>query len=119
MAKILIVDDSAYARSLLKRTLQKVGHEVFEASSGIDALEQISQHKPDLVTMDLLMPGMEGRELIGHLKAMQPDLRVLVITADIQEETRRELIAAGADDFINKPVAPETLVNAVSHLLGF
>lgn len=117
MAKIMIVDDSSYARTLLKRTLEKVGHVVCEASSGMDALEQLPTCQPDLVTMDLLMPGMEGQELIGHLKSMQPSLKVIVITADIQDETRKELIQAGADAFLNKPVSPDVLVNTVSSLL--
>jgi CheY-like chemotaxis protein len=116
MAKILIVDDSSYARTLVKRMLEKEGHEVCEASSGMDALEQLPTCQPDLVTMDLLMPGMEGLELIGHLKSMQPDLKIIVITADIQDETRRELMDAGADAFLNKPVSPEVLVNAVRSL---
>lgn len=117
MAKIMIVDDSSYARTLLKRALEKVGHVVCEASSGMDALEQLPTCQPDLVTMDLLMPGMEGLELIGHLKSMQPSLKVIVITADIQDETRKELIQAGADAFLNKPVSPDVLVNTVSSLL--
>ncbi len=118
MAKILIVDDSSYARTLVRRTLEKEGHVVCEASSGMDALEQLPTCQPDLVTMDLLMPGMEGLELIGHFKSMQPDLKVIVITADIQDETRKELMDAGADAFLNKPVAPEMLANAVRSLLS-
>ncbi|PWH19514.1 MAG: response regulator [Anaerolineae bacterium] len=117
MAKILIVDDSAYARHILKNALEKGGFEVIEASSGTEALEQIPLQKPDLVTMDLLMPGMQGQELLQHIKISHPELKVIVVTADIQEDTRRELLDAGADAFINKPVSSEVLLEAVKRLI--
>lgn len=118
MAKILVVDDSSYARLLIKKILESADHEVYQASSGMDALEQLSRYQPDLVTMDLLMPGMEGLELLRNIKQINPSQRVIVITADIQDETRRELIAAGADAFINKPVEPEAFLKVVSDLIG-
>lgn len=117
MAKILIVDDSAYARHTLKNTLEKGGYEVVEASNGMEAIKQIPLENPDLVTLDLLMPGMQGQELLQHIKTSYPKLKVIIVTADIQEDTRRELIAAGADEFINKPVSSEALLAAVARLL--
>lgn len=117
MAKIMVIDDSAYARHILKNALEKGGFEVVEASNGPEALEQIPTQQPNLVTMDLLMPGMQGQELLQHIKTSYPELRVIVVTADIQEDTRRELLEAGADEFINKPVSAEALLEAVTRLL--
>lgn len=117
MAKILIIDDSAYARHILRNTLEKGGHDVVEASNGSEALQKIPLENPDLVTLDLLMPGMQGQELLKHIKASHPHLKVIVVTADIQEDTRRELLEAGAADFLNKPVSGEALIAAVTRLL--
>jgi CheY-like chemotaxis protein len=117
MAKIMVIDDSAYARHILKNALEKGGFEVVEASNGMEALEQIPIAQPNLVTMDLLMPGMQGQELLQHIKTSYPGLKVIVVTADIQEDTRQELLAAGADEFINKPVSAEVLLEAVTRLL--
>lgn len=74
MAKIMVIDDSAYARHILKNALEKGGFEVVEASNGTEALEQIPIAQPNLVTMDLLMPGMQGQELLQHIKTSYPGL---------------------------------------------
>ncbi|MCX8061554.1 MAG: response regulator [Anaerolineales bacterium] len=117
MAKILIVDDSAYARHILKNALEKGGHQVVEATNGTEAMKQLPLENPDLVTLDLLMPGMQGQELLQHIKTFHPQIKVIVITADIQDDTRRELLAAGADEFLNKPIAAEVLLATVARLL--
>lgn len=117
MAKILIVDDSTYARRILRNMLEKGGHQIVEASNGTEALQQIPLEKPDLITLDLLMPGIQGQELLGQIKSSYPHLKVVVVTADIQEDTRRELLALGADEFLNKPVSSEALFAALSRLL--
>lgn len=116
MKKILIIDDSGFARATLRRILQKAGYEVHEASSGLEALELLPSLKPDLVTLDLLMPEMEGRELIGHLHKLCRDCPMVVISADIQSFTHQEMIEAGAAGFLNKPVVEQDLLALVQKL---
>lgn len=117
MTKILIVDDSSYARHILKNALEKGGYEVVQASNGSEALQLIQTEKPMLVTLDLLMPDIQGQELLQRIKTSYPELKAIIVTADIQEDTRRELLQAGADEFLNKPVSSDALLEAVSRLL--
>jgi two-component system chemotaxis response regulator CheY len=118
MAHILIIDDSAFARSLLKNNLVAAGHTVTEASSGLEALELVRTLQPEIITIDLLMPGMEGLELLGHLRRVNPKFRIIVISADIQTTTREELLSAGADAFLNKPVDTPALLQTIERLLA-
>lgn len=115
--KILIIDDSAFARAMVRQILEKAGYQVYEASSGLEALEKFPIVQPNLVTMDLLMPGMEGGELIKHLQTLAASCPVVVITADIQTLTHQELMQAGAAGFLNKPVNEEELLNLVRQAL--
>ncbi len=118
MAHILIVDDSAFARATLRQKLTESGHVVSEAASGVEALEMLATQHFDLVTMDLLMPEMEGSELLQNIRKLSSSMPVVVITADIQTQTREELIARGASAFINKPVNFDILLETVNHLLA-
>lgn len=117
MKKILVVDDSAFARSTLKEVLERAGYEVREASNGYEALEMIPSYKPDLVTFDLLMPDMQGNELLANLQQMIAETPKLVVSADIQMITRKELLDAGASGFLNKPVNEVELLAKVADLL--
>lgn len=117
MKKILIVDDSAFARATLRQMLRGAGYEVIEANSGLQALEMMADVQPDLVTLDLLMPVMEGGELLGHMLKLGQGCPFVVISADIQTITRNELIAAGAAGFLNKPVKEEELLALLQKLL--
>lgn len=118
MKKILIVDDSAFARATLKHILHNAGYEVHEASSGFEALELLPVIKPDLVTFDLLMPGMEGDELLGHMQKLGQKCPFVVITADIQTITQSDLLKAGANGFLNKPVKEEELLALMDKLFS-
>ena len=117
MIKILIVDDSAFARTNLKRTLTGAGYDVVEASSGKQALEQVKLDAPDIVTLDLLMPGLSGLETLKLMKPIIPKTKFIVITADVQTLTREELEREGADAFINKPVSNLILIETVKKLV--
>ncbi len=118
MSKVLIVDDSAFARSNIRRHLQDSGHTILEAASGAAALQIAQEQQPDLVTLDLLMPGMSGSDTLKALKPICPAARYIVVTADIQFATRQELLEAGADAFLNKPVDKTQLLEAAARLLG-
>jgi two-component system, chemotaxis family, chemotaxis protein CheY len=117
MKKILVVDDSAFTRATLRKMLENAGHEVHEASSGLEALELMPALQPDLVTVDLLMPEMKGDELLTHMRQISQQCPVVVITADIQTNTRGNLLKAGAAGFITKPVKEPELLETVTRLL--
>jgi len=118
MAKILIVDDSALTRRILRRALEPAGYSVVEAEDGVRGLEGYSMEKPDLVILDMIMPGIEGLEVLVRILEINPQARVIISTADIQTSTRAMALEAGAAGFINKPVAAESLLKIVGGLLN-
>lgn len=118
MKKILVVDDSAFARATLRQTLKGAGYEVYEASSGLEAIEMMPTLQPDLVTLDLLMPEMRGDELLGYLRRVSEHCPLLIVTADVQTMTRNDMLAAGASGFVTKPFRQEDLLQEIERLLG-
>lgn len=116
MIKILIVDDSAFARSNLKKTLLNAGYEVLEAGSGQQAIDLIKSNPPDIVTLDLLMPGLSGLETLKNMKGIIPNAKFIIVTADVQTLTREELLREGAHAFLNKPVSNELLLETIKKL---
>ena len=118
MPNILVVDDSAFARSNMRRMQSEAGYQITEAASGELALESARAQAPDLVTLDLLMPGMSGLEVLRALRVICPQTRVVIISADIQTATRQELLDAGAQAFFNKPAPRSDLLETVAQLTG-
>ena len=118
MAKILVIDDSGYARRLLRQTLEPLGHVVVEAGSGMAGLEAYAVHAPGLVLLDLTMEDMGGLEVLGRLREMDAGARVIVVSADIQRSTGRQVADAGAFRFLAKPADPAELVEAVQAALA-
>jgi len=116
-AKILVVDDSGLARRLVRKILEELGHEVEEVSDGTQALERYVLNHHDAVVLDLLMHGMYGLEVLQKLKELNPDLPVIVITADIQRTTREMVKGAGAVAMVNKPVTKEQLAEVLGVVL--
>jgi two-component system chemotaxis response regulator CheY len=116
-AKILVVDDSGLARRSTRRILEGAGYEVVEAEDGLSALEQYFVHKPAVVLLDLVMKGMYGLDVLTKLREMDPDARVVVVSADIQTSSRDLVAAGGATGFVNKPARSEDLVAAVQHAM--
>ncbi len=100
--RILIVDDSAFARERIARLVMAAGHEAIQAADGQEALKLAAEAQPDAITTDLLMPGMDGLELIKKLHTAQPTLPLIIISADVQEATRQQVLAAGGTAFISK-----------------
>jgi two-component system, chemotaxis family, chemotaxis protein CheY len=116
-AKILVVDDSGLARRLIRKILEELGHEVEDVSDGAQALERYLLNHHDAVVLDLLMHGMYGVDVLQKLKELNPDLPVIVATADIQRTTRDEVKASGASAMINKPVTKEQLAEVLDIVL--
>lgn len=103
MAKILIVDDSKLARTQVRRQLLGGGYEVLEAENGREGLEIARQEQLDCILLDLLMPEMDGMELLQELAAAGVDIPKIVVTANIQPSIRSQCLELGADEIINKP----------------
>jgi two-component system chemotaxis response regulator CheY len=114
--KILLIDDSALSRSIVKRALGDE-YSYIEAIDGISGLELYFLEKPDLVFLDLTMPGLNGIEVLAKLREMDPNVRVVIGTADIQDLSRRQAEALGALDFIVKPFNPESIQTVVRKIL--
>ncbi len=116
--RILVIDDSAYARRRIRQVLEKAGYEVVEAPDGETALQIVREEPVDLATIDLLMPGMDGLELMYRLREVDDSLPLVVVTADVQEATRQEVFRAGACAFVAKVEKPEAVLSTVGTLLG-
>src|ERR1044072_3002005 len=93
-SRILVVDDSGLARRRARAILESAGFEVLEAEDGLSALETYFVHKPDVVLLDLVMKGMYGLEVLTRIREMDPNARVIVVSADIQSSSH-ELVAEG------------------------
>jgi two-component system chemotaxis response regulator CheY len=117
-SKILVVDDSGLARRLIRKLLEELGHEVEEVSDGAQALERYVLNHHDAVVLDLLMHGMYGMEVLQKLKELNPELPVIVATADIQRTTREQVKEAGAVALLNKPVTKEQLAEVLAIVLA-
>lgn len=117
MVRILIVDDSIFQRSIISAPLKLEGHEIIEATDGQNAIEKISKENPDLIILDILMPIMDGIEVLKELQHLQNNIPVIMLTADIQDTTKNECLTLGAKAFINKPVKGKELIPVINSVL--
>jgi len=118
-ARILVVDDAAFMRSLVKRCLVSAGFEVIgEAANGGEAEKLYAELKPDLVTLDMVMPEVDGLEAIRRLRRMDPKAKIVVVSAIDQRDNLLEAIRLGASDYIVKPFDAERVATAVRRALG-
>ncbi|SFB23259.1 response regulator [Clostridium frigidicarnis] len=119
MARVLIVDDAAFMRMMLKDILEKNGFEIVgEASNGLKAVEIYKAEKPDVVTMDITMPDMDGIEAVKEIKAFDPAAKVIMCSAMGQQTMVMDAIRAGAKDFIVKPFQADRVIDAIRKVLG-
>jgi DNA-binding response OmpR family regulator len=114
---ILIVDDEANLRKTLSRILSKAGYTVTTASSGEEGLSLLQAGAYDLAFIDLLMSGMSGVELLKEIRAIYPEMPVLILTAHATLETAIEAVRAGARDYLLKPADPQLILNRVESIL--
>ena len=112
--KILVVDDSGMARRNLRQILEPAGYEVVEASDGLVALERYFLEKPDVVVLDLVMKGMYGLDVLTKLRELDPEARVLIVSADVQSSSHQLVEEAGAMGFLNKPFDSAQLLAAIA-----
>jgi two-component system, chemotaxis family, chemotaxis protein CheY len=117
--KILVVDDAAFMRMMLKNILVQNGYEVVgEATNGAEAVDRYKELKPDLVTMDITMPEMDGISAVREIKKINTGARVIMCSAMGQQSMVLEAIQAGARDFIVKPFQADRVLEAVKKALN-
>jgi two-component system chemotaxis response regulator CheY len=117
--KIMIVDDSNFARKMIKNILASDGHEIIgEFDSGSVSVEEYRRLKPDLVTMDITMPEMNGLEALDQILTIDPDARVIIVSFMKDKEFINKSLQAGALDYVTKPFSRERLLESVEKALS-
>jgi DNA-binding response OmpR family regulator len=120
LKKLLIVDDEAGVRALVRMTLDSGVYEIFEASEGFEALDLAREHRPDLVLLDVMLPDVSGMDVCRKIKD-DPDLAsttVVMLTARAQTNDVGDAEEAGADGYFTKPFSPIALTRKVESILG-
>ncbi len=118
MARILIVDDSRTTRRILRQILEDKGHEVVgEAANGEEGVAKYKELKPDLTTMDITMPGLDGVEALRKIKEHDPDAKVIMVSAAGQKHKVLDAMKAGAAEFLTKPFEEEEIVERIESVL--
>ena len=117
MARILVVDDSAFMRSRLVKLLEEMGHAAIEANDGTEAVQIFKAEHPDGVLLDITMPGTSGIEALRRIRDHDPAARVAMVTAVGQQTTVIEALNAGARDFVVKPYDPDRVRAAIHKLV--
>jgi CheY-like chemotaxis protein len=117
---ILVVDDNDDTRGLLRALLERGAHRIVEAEDGEEALALIGRVPPDLIVLDVNLPGIDGPEVCRRVKtgAATRAVPVVMLTAAIEEEDRRRCLAAGADGYLTKPFSPLALLDLLEAHLG-
>ena len=111
--KIMVVDDDPFIRAIVKKTLERAGHSVTEYEDGPAAVKAILHHGPDLVLLDIHMPGQSGLDVIEQIRTKKNDVPIVVLTGESRVETAVEALKLGANDIISKPFEAEELVARV------
>lgn len=117
MLEILVVDDSLIIRKKLIKIIEKLGHKaVFGAKNGQEAISTYTSKRPDLVTMDITMPDMDGITAVKHIMKIDKDAKIIMVTSHGQEDMVIKSIQAGAVGYMLKPVTEEKLENAIGEV---
>lgn len=120
MARVLLIDDDAAIRSVMRRVLEKAGHEFLEASDGEAGMRLLAEHRPDLVITDLFMPGQDGIVTVRRIRKEFPGVKVLVVSGGDSTgrlDLRRDAEMLGAVASLGKPFAPGALLRAIREAL--
>ena len=116
---VLVCDDAIFMRTMISDILSQAGYEIVgEAETGVQAVQKFKELKPDLVTMDIVMPDMGGIDAVREIVSQDPDARILMCSAMGQQALVVEAIQAGAKDFVVKPFQPSRVLEAVQRVLG-
>jgi len=107
--RVLVIDDDPGVRDYMEALVSRQGYEVFAAADGEEALENLEQSRPDLVTLDVVLPGMDGLKILAELKKRLPDVPVVMLSGHGQARNIVEAMRLGASDFLRKPFEVEEL----------
>lgn len=115
MARIAVVDDAKFMRLVLRRILTNAGHDIVaEGQTGLDAVDIWAKDKPECMTLDIVMPKMNGIEAVKKIMSFDPNAKIVMVTALGQEAFVLEAIKAGAREFIIKPFRNEEIIKAIA-----
>lgn len=119
MASILIVDDDEDIREILKYNLEKENHSIRAVGDGLKCLEEVRKEKPDLILLDVMMPGMDGIEVCEQLKSSteNKDILICFLTARSEDYSQIAGLESGGDDYVTKPIKPKVLISRINALL--
>lgn len=117
---VLVVDDEPMARTLLRLMLVRVGFEVSEAENGFDALEKVEGNLPDLILLDVMMPGMDGFTVCQKVRAREEtaELPIIMLSAKTDSDSINRGLLVGATKYLTKPISPEELTKHVRSALN-
>ena len=120
MVKILVVDDSKFMRVMIKKMVEESGEYkvVAEAESDIEALDMYKAHRPDLVTMDIIMPDKSGLWALKEIMKFDPSAKIVMVSAMDRKDILEEALRAGAKGFIYKPIKTETLIKGIEDAIN-
>jgi|YelNatPaOPRAMG01_1025707.scaffolds.fasta_scaffold00024_23 DNA-binding response OmpR family regulator len=119
MKKILIIEDEEAIRFILEKRLSDAGYFVISAEDGIEGLNKLRKENPDLIVLDLMLPGLDGYQICSLIKRDRryAHIPVLILTARIQQKDYEMAMAVGADAFLTKPFESQVLLNKIAELL--
>ncbi len=118
MAKILIVDDSRTSRKFLKTMLEADQHEIIgEASNGVEGIQKYKELNPDIITMDITMPELDGIEALKQIMEFDPNAKIVMVTAAGQKNKIVDAVKYGAKDFLAKPFDAEQIRNIINNII--
>ncbi len=117
-ANVLVVDDERFVRDLLEKVLRRRGHAVTVAADAAEALRLVGEQRFDVMLTDVVMPGMDGFELLRRVKGLAPALKVIVLTGYARRQSISDFLLYGADDYLSKPFQVHELVAAVDRATG-
>lgn len=116
-ANIMVVDDSAFMRNMLKNIITQAGGIIVgEAGDGKEATEKVDQLNPQIIFMDIMMPVMNGLDALKDIKSRRPEIKVVMCTSAGQEKIISEAVEAGASEFVKKPFKPDEIAQVLSKL---
>ena len=117
--RAIVVDDSSFQRNIVTNTIDNWFDVIGTASNGKEAIEVFREKRPDVITMDIMMPEMNGIESLRRIKEISPETTIVMVTSVSQDEKMREAAKAGADGYVTKPVDTEALRNEFDDVLDF
>jgi two-component system chemotaxis response regulator CheY len=117
--RAIVVDDSSFQRNIVTNTIENWFDVIGTATNGKEAIELFREKRPDVITMDIMMPEMNGIESLRRIKDISPETTIVMVTSVSQDEKMREAAKAGADGYVTKPVDTEALQNEFDDVLDF